>query len=306
MKKNTAIAAVILAAGMMTACGKNEPSAPSEIVVGGSATEQAENSVFPVKLTDGTEILSSPSSCASLSPAVTEILVELGYSDRLCAVCRYCDQPEGLELPRAGSSENPDIDKLTALAPEVVFTLSPLAEREVYALEQAGITVVDLAAPRSVEDYGELYGTVTTVFEGVEAGEATAEKAVSDLKAAASSVEKCTFIYVTPKLTAAGADTFESAVLSLCGENLCAGAGYISPAVEAGAESFKDVPEYIFAADSLTEADISANDIYAEMISGGAEVIFLPAERFERPSARLVEVFTAIASGTADKHTSEE
>ena len=306
MKKLTAIASVILAAGMMTACGKNEPSVPSEIVVGGSATEQAEDSVFPVKLTDGTEISSSPSSCASLSPAVTEILAELGYSDRLCAVCRYCDYPEGLELPRVGSSENPDIDKLTALASEVVFTLSPLAEREVYALEQAGITVVDLAAPRSVEDYGELYGTVSTVFEGVEAGKAAAEKAVSDLKAAASAVEKSTFIYVTPKLTAAGAETFESAVLSLCGENLCTGTGYISTSDEAGTESFKDVPKYIYAAESLTAVDISANSIYAEMISGGAEVIFLPAERFERPSARLTEVFTAIASGTAEKQTSEE
>ena len=311
MKKLTAILAVVLATVMLSGCGKNELSVPSEIVIEGAPTNEAENSVFPVKLPDGTEIKSAPERCASLSPAVTEIIAELGYSDRLCAVSRYCDFPEGLTLPQAGSSENPDIDKLTGLAPEVLFTLSPLAEREVYALEQAGITVVNLAAPCSVEDYGALYGRIAAVFGGEEAGKAAAEKAVSGLKSAASALESCTFVYVTPKLTAAGADTFESAVLSLFGENLCSGTGYVAPGGASGEDaessgSFTDVPQYIFAADSLTEADISSVGTYKEIISGGAQVVFLPAERFERPSARLAEVFSAISGEPAEHQTAEE
>lgn len=107
----------------------------------------------------------------------------------------------------------------------MLFTTSPLAEREVYALQTAGITIVELSAPKSIEDYGGLYGTIAAVFSGEEAGKAASGKAVSDLESAASSVEMGTFIYVTPKLTAAGADTFESAVLSLCGSNLCAASG---------------------------------------------------------------------------------
>ena len=252
-------------------------------------TSEAENAVFPVKLADGTMIDHAPESAASLSPAATEILAELGYSDRLTAVCRYCDFPEGLTSQTAGSSENPDIDKLTELHPEVLFTTSPLAEREVYALQTAGITIVELPAPKSIEDYGGLYGTIAAVFSGEEAGKAASGKAVSDLESAASSVEMGTFIYVTPKLTAAGADTFESAVLSLCGSNLCAAFGYSE-----SADGITGTPEYIVAANSLTESDIAGSELFGGFVSDGAKVVFVPAQRFERPSGRLAEIFTYI------------
>ena len=266
---------------MLAGCSGDNSPAPSEIIITGG-TSEAENAVFPVKLADGTMIDHAPESAASLSPAATEILAELGYSDRLTAVCRYCDFPEGLTSQTAGSSENPDIDKLTELHPEVLFTTSPLAEREVYALQTAGITIVELSAPKSIEDYGGLYGTIAAVFSGEEAGKAASGKAVS-------SVEMGTFIYVTPKLTAAGADTFESAVLSLCGSNLCAASGYSE-----SADDITGTPEYIVAADSLTESDIAGSELFGGFVSDGAKVVFVPAQRFERPSGRLAEIFTYI------------
>lgn len=292
---------MLLTAAMLTGCCGGTSSAPTEIVIDGGGASNIEKSAFPVELSDGTVIEAAPKSAASLSPAATEILAELGYADRICAVSRYCDYPEGLNKENAGSSENPDIDKLTQLAPDVVFTLSALAEREIYALKEAGIAVVNLTAPKSVEDYGRLYGTITSVFEGEEAGNAAAQKAVSDLKAAAA-VKLDSFVYVTPKLTAAGADTFEGAVLSLCGENLCTKAGYTN-----SAEDCAEIPQYIIAADNLTREDIAGSALFSDMISGGAELLFVPAERFERPSARLADVFTAISeqlSGQAE--TSEQ
>ncbi len=298
MKKAFATA-ILIAAVMLAGCNGETSSTPSEIIVAGGNTAEAEPGLFPVKLPDGTEIESEPERIASLSPAATEILAELGYSDRLCAVSRYCDYPEGLPEVTAGSSENPDIDKLTELSPDVVFTMSALAEREMYTLDSAGITVVTLSAPKTLEDFGKLYGTAAGVFSGSEAGQAAAEKAVSELKISASGVELGTFIYVTPKLTAAGSDTFESAVLSLCGRNLCTGAGY----AELSGET--EAPQYIVAADSLTEADISGNAAYSGMISSGAKVLFVPAVRFERPSARLSEVFKALSEQLSGSATAE-
>ncbi len=289
----------LIAAVMLAGCGGETSSTPSEIIVTGGNTSEAEQGIFPVKLPDGTEIKSEPERIASLSPAATEILAELGYSDRLCAVSRYCDYPDGLPEVTAGSSENPDIDKLTELSPDVVFTMSALAEREIYTLDSAGITVVTLSAPKTLEDFGKLYGTAAEVFSGSAAGDSAAEKAVSELKNSASGVELGTFIYVTPKLTAAGSDTFESAVLSLCGRNLCAGAGYAELSEET------EAPQYIIAADSLTEADISGNAVYSGMISSGAEVLFVPAGRFERPSARLSEVFSALSEQLSGSKTAE-
>ena len=104
---------------------------------------------------------------------------------------------------------------------------------------------------------------------------------------------------MTPKLTAAGSDTFESAVLSLCGRNLCAGGGY----AELPGET--EAPQYIIAADSLSEADISGNTAYSRMISSGAKVLFVPAERFERPSARLSEVFKSLSGQLSGSVTAE-
>ena len=289
----------LIAAVMLAGCGGETSSTPSEIIVTGGNTSEAEQGIYPVKLPDGTEIKSEPERIASLSPAATEILAELGYSDRLCAVSRYCDYPDGLPEVTAGSSENPDIDKLTELSPDVVFTMSALSEREIYTLDSAGITVVTLSAPKTLEDFGKLYGTAAEVFSGSVAGDSAAEKAVSELKNSASGVELGTFIYVTPKLTAAGSDTFESAVLSLCGRNLCAGAGYAELSEET------EAPQYIIAADSLTEAEISGNAVYAGMISSGAEVLFVPAGRFERPSARLSEVFSALSEQLSGSETAE-
>lgn len=287
-RKLTALLSLAIAAAMLTGCGGDSASVPTEIVISGTISE-AESAAFPVKLSDGTMIDHSPASVASLSPAATEIIAELGYSDKLAAVCRYCDYPEGLTADVAGSSENPDIDRLTELHPDVLFTTSPLAEREEYALQTAGITVVELSAPKTVEDYGNMYATVAAVFAGEEAGKAAAENAVSALKAAASAVDLGTFVYLTPKMTAAGSDTFESAVLSLCGENLCTGSGYCE-----SADDIAGTPEYIIAADSLTESDIAGSEIFSGLISGETKIVFVPAQCFERPSGRLAEIFSYI------------
>lgn len=287
-RKLTALLSLALAAVMLTGCGGESSSVPTEIVISGT-TSEAENAVFPVKLGDGTMIDHSPASVASLSPAATEIIAELGYSDRLTAVCRYCDYPEGLTAQSAGSSENPDIDKLTELHPEVLFTTSPLAEREEYALQTAGITVVELSAPKTVEDYGNMYATVAAVFAGGDAGKAAAENAVSALKAAASAVDLGKFVYLTPKMTAAGSDTFESAVLSLCGENLCTASGYSE-----SADDIAGTPATVIAANCFLGSDILVSEAFGGLVADGAKLYMVPYERFERPSGRLTEIFSYI------------
>lgn len=293
MKKIIALL-TLSAVVMLTGCGENDQSVPTEIIVDGSGTPEDSAGVFPVKLADGTVIDHSPDSIASLSPAATEIIAELGFGGRLCAVSRYCDFPEGICTVTVGSSENPDIDRITELSPEVLFTLTPLAEREEYALESAGITVVELESPDSAEAYGNLYGTIATVFGGEEAGKSAAEKAVESLKSAAQGVTLGDFLYVSPKLTAAGSGTFENAMLSLCGNNMCTADGYTS-----SAEDISGAPQYIIAADSLTAADITGSELLSGF-AANAKIIFVPAERFERPSARISEVFTAIREQLSD------
>ena len=93
-------------------------------------------------------------------------------------------------------------------------------------------------------------------------------------------------MYVTEKLTLAGTDTFESAVLSLTGENLCKSEGYVS------AENLQ--PDYIIASDKLSYDTLAFDEHFSAMIYNGAKVVFVDSTRFERPSARTAEIFAKL------------
>ncbi|MBQ9948503.1 MAG: ABC transporter substrate-binding protein [Oscillospiraceae bacterium] len=283
---------------LLTACEKGEESSsvPTELIV----TDVPQSSVtqpqiFPLEI-DGVEIKAEAQRVVSLSPAVTEIIAELGFADRLFGISTYCDYPE-LTVQRVGSAENPDIDMLTALEADVVFSLSALSERDVYALEEKGTAVICLDTPCDIDSYGVLYENIASVFIGSEAAKNKALTAVEALKTSADGAFSGSYIYISPKMTAAGVGTFENAVLSLCGENLCASEGY-SELLSLG----EIQPDYIIAADTLSYNDIAYDDVLSVYVYNGAKVLFVPSARFERPSARTSEVFSAIS----EQLTSEE
>lgn len=289
MRKFLPIIAVLCLVLSGCAGQTEESSLPTQLVIsGGEASEPAEQA-FPTEICD-VEIKSAAERAVSLSPSVTEIISELGFADKLCAVSVYCDYPE-LSLPAVGSSENPDIEAIIALKPDTVFTLSALAERDIYALNEAGCTVIQFEAPRSIEQYCGLYNDIAAAFIGTEAAKPYGEEAVKRLKKAAEGTEQGSFIYVTDALTAAGVGTFESAVLSLCGENLCTEDGYTELA------ALSDIsPDRIIVSGGLSVSDVSYDEVLSVLIYNGAEVIFVPSFYFERPSLRTADVFKLLAA----------
>ena len=279
----------VLGVFLLSGCESEQP-VPSEISVS-ETTEVEEKLPFPA-VSCGVTLEKAVEKAVSLSPAVTEIICETGFQSRLVGVSDYCDYPENLALKTLGSTENPDLDGIIKLKPDAVFTLSLLSEREIYKLNQEGIKVLTLKAPRNLEEYSALYKEVATAFYGNELADSlkgqtkaleTANRARAMLENAAKNVKTESFVYVTEKLTLAGSDTFESAVLSLTGENLCKADGYVS------AENLQ--PAYIIASDKLSYDTLAFNDIFAAMIYNGAKVVFVDASRFERPSARTAEIF---------------
>lgn len=287
------ILCVILCVTMLSGCSKED--VPDEISV--ASGESAPSSSFPAK-SCGVTLQKAPEKLVSLSPAVTEIICELGFKDKLVGISDYCDYPGGLAAKKVGSTENPNIDEIIDLKPDAVFTLSALSERETYMLGQANIAVLTAEPPKNMEGYSALYKEIAAAFYGKEklSGEKETERAVqtgadarSAIEKAAGSVKLESFVYVTEKLTVAGTDTFESAVLSLSGENVCKESGYVS------ADKAASAPKYIIADDSLSQTDISANDTLNGFIQGGAEVRFVNASAFERPTARTQNVFKELA-----------
>ncbi len=287
------ICASLICVLFVSGCSKNTPSAPNEISVAG-AVESAAAEPFPA-ISCGVRLESAPERVVSLSPAATEIICELGFEERLVGISDYCDYPEKLKAEKVGSTENPDTDAILKLKPDVVFTLSALSERETYALNQADIAVLTAQPPSNLEEYSTLYKETASAFYGKETDgtEKDAQKAVkigaaarAALEKAASGVKLESFLYVTEKLTAAGTDTFESAVLSLSGKNVCQETDY------AALDKISDAPKFIVADNSLTEEMLKENETLRGFIESGAQIKFVNAEAFERPSARTASVFS--------------
>lgn len=302
MKRRLQVSALVMFAALtlLMGCDKKaeESSEASEIVV--SETSDTETAAFPVTVC-GTVLEKAAERAVSLSPAVTEIVRELGFGDRLIGISGYCDFPENPDIPRLGSSENPDLDGIIKLSPDAVFTLSALSERDAYVIEQAGIAVVALKVPLTVQGRTELYTDIASAFYGAETdGEVTkAEKAggasEDALKSAAAGVELGGFVYITEKLTAAGPDTFESAVLSLSGNNLCKSEGYSEISVLGGVH-----PKSLVVDDALTMDDIAGSDALSALAEG-ADVYFVESSGFERPSARTEQVFGKLKSAATSE-----
>lgn len=290
---------------LLTGCNREEEesSIPSEIVVSGGDISEPEKLPFPVN-TCGVRLERAVERAVSLSPAATEIICELGFRSTLVGVSGYCDYPENLSVQSVGSTENPDINAIIQLRPDAVFTLSALSEREAYALDQAGIAVLTATVPTNMVEYSALYSDIAAAFYGKELTNSQKEVSMAlqagkdartALEKATQSVEHYTFIYVTEKLTIAGTDTFESAVLSLAGENRSTGTGY------SATEGVSVVaPKFIIADDSLSEEDILNDEMLSDLIYGGSELRFVNSRCFERPTARTAEVFASLAASVPE------
>lgn len=64
----------------------------------------------------------SASRIVSLAPSFTEILYALGLGDRVVGVTEYCSYPpEVIEKPKIGGFNNPDIETIVSLGPDLVL-----------------------------------------------------------------------------------------------------------------------------------------------------------------------------------------
>jgi ABC-type Fe3+-hydroxamate transport system substrate-binding protein len=91
----------------------------------------------------------TPGRFVSLCPSITESLVEMGLSGSLAGITRYCVRPrEALAgIPRVGGTKDPDLARIRALAPDLVFCNAEENRRaDVEAL--AAEFPVDLSHPR--------------------------------------------------------------------------------------------------------------------------------------------------------------
>lgn len=133
------------------------------------------------------DIPDHPQRLVSLAPSITEAVFALGLGDRLVGDTDYCDYPpEAKTKPHVGAVLNPNLEKIVALAPDLVLGTPEANRREVADhLERLGIPVYGVTAHsvdetlHSIEDLGRVLGR-----------EAEAHRLVGDLRARVRAVER--------------------------------------------------------------------------------------------------------------------
>lgn len=104
---------------------------------------------FPMEITDqagrAVKIERIPKTIVSLAPSNTEIVYALGLEDKLVGVTEYCDFPEAAQQkPKIGGFSDVDIERVVAIAPDLILATSMHLNEVTPALERLGFTVLTL------------------------------------------------------------------------------------------------------------------------------------------------------------------
>lgn len=168
--------------------------------------------------------MSSSLRLVSLCPSLTELLYDLGAGRDVVGRTKFCVHPRGWVegIESVGGTKNPKIERILALAPDLVLMNEEENRREdADALRAAGIAVLS-SMPRTVEETAEM---VRTIADAVGRGDEGARIA-SDIHHRAAHVRRHSalqpavsyayLIWREPWMTVNG-DTFVSAMLGLAG-----------------------------------------------------------------------------------------
>ena len=239
-----------------------------------SAKAPSPEATFPIEITDQlgrvVRLEKMPQRIISIAPSNTEILYALGLGDRVVGVDQYSDYPaEAKEKATLGGYSNPNIEKIVALAPDLILAAKIHQTEVIPELGKLGFTVVALA-PKTVSQaldsitlVGKITGNQAEANELV-AGLSNRIKAVTDKTKNLTAAQRPGVFYVVwyDPLMSSGNDTFQGDLIEKAG----------------GANVARDLVG--FKAISL-EAVITANPeviIAGDMSTGGANFQFVNTE----------------------------
>lgn len=274
----------LASAVLMGGCSKVEEEVPVTTVET-TATER------PYPVTAGSLIFKEqPASVGSLSPAITEMICQLGYGDKIIGRSDYCDYPKDVESKVSlGSAANPDVEAIIAAKPQLLVSHSPIAKKDITKIENAGTRVWIISAPDSVEELYACYRDIASVFGGRLDCEDTVSEAMKPLSNALFEAQDTieSFVYImSPDLAAASDSTFAGKFFSSFGTNAAGDRENISLSEE---ELLELDPQWIILPYNVSAEDLPSGLSAAEngrIITLDEEML----ERIERPTSRLESV----------------
>jgi len=191
-------------------------------------TNKVEKEIKPYPATVvNVTIEKQPKTVASLSPSITQLLIELGYKEKIVGYSSDC-KIEGITDDKLiGTGLKPDFDKIGKLAPEIIFSNVPLTKVQMAKVTEVGIKVAVMPTVKTIDELKAHYTQLIVAMEGqVKAnknGKVISDEMQQKLDYIVSKLPsaKPTFLYVKSldPIISTG-DTFESSLLSNMGDNL--------------------------------------------------------------------------------------
>lgn len=201
------------------------------------ATEQPkQESILPTTDRAGNEITipAEINKIISISPSNTEMIVDLGFGDKLVAVDKYSGDIEGIpeNIPYFDIM-NPDVEQLVALEPDIIYAtgMSMSDGNDPFKpIKDLGITVVYIPSSDSIEGIYEDIIFIADSLQVSDKGQSLVDNMkikVAEFKEVASTIENKKTVYFeiagAPKLYSFGSGVFLNEMIELLGaENIMA------------------------------------------------------------------------------------
>ncbi len=179
-----------------------------------------------------------PARIVSLSPSVTEILYGVGAFERVVAVSDYCEYPkEAANLPRVGGWNNPNLEQIASLRPDLVIFSDPQAQFVKDKIEGLGIRTLSVPG-RTLEDALksiELIGKATGNVAETEKLLAETRQTIEDVRARAARLPRRRVLCVVDRVPGTLRDLYTASDGSFIEQLIeLAGGDSVAPPGQAG------------------------------------------------------------------------
>lgn len=264
---------------------------------------------YPISITDdlgnNVEIAKEPAKIVSLSPANTEILFALGVGDKVVGRTDYCNYPEeAAKVETIGDYNNPNVEKIISLAPDVVLAGDLISDDIRSQIEATGAKVLTYT-PMSVD---AVESTIINTGKIVNANDKAKEitdsmtKKYDEIKekAAAANPQKSVFIDIGDYYSAGDNSLLGNMLKDINAKNIASDAGTDWPQLSVEQiiaknpdvyVSFFTKPEDIKKVPGFDQVSAVKNDaiVYYEMLSPDSDLI-------QRPGPRIVDGLELLAT----------
>ena len=263
---------------------------------------------YPLKYTDDLdreiEIRTEVQRIISLAPSVTEIIYELGREHKLAAVSSACDYPkEALEKENVGRIDEPNIEKIVALEPDLVIASSATKIESLERLTELGIRNIGFK-PESINDTIEMIEDIARLISAENEGAEITRKLKKDYRSLKKLVAEelknknrprvFYQIWSDPLYTAGKGTFIDSIIQDAGGYNIAREAAGSWPTYSSESLVAADPEVYISSKHSslegLTLEEISQKRIFREVSAFKNNRIYLvDQDLVNRPSPRIIE-----------------